>query len=174
MQKLWILTICLVLFLLSFGTSVFASEPTMKELIEKDQQFNQEVKEELIKRKFKCVDPLKLTMFDAMNLLYEAKQIVVEFGGSFTNLVHCKPGTRIIVLIPEGLLNHKLNAKKPAFVYHLLEWLQPLLFHFDVRIVKGSYKSKDSLYEWLSGDILGESDRMKCEYNIDEIMSHIQ
>ena len=60
----------------------------------------------------------------------------------------------MIVLIPEALLDHNLNAKPKHFVYNLLEWLQPLLFFFDVKIVKGSYDSTD-LYRWDSGDTLG-------------------
>ncbi len=127
----------------------------------------------LKKNDFIVADPLKLSLETGRQLLFNADVVVVEFGGSFTNLIHLEQGTKVIVLIPAALLDHKLNAKPKHFVYNLLEWLQPLLFFFDVKIVKGTYNN-DSLYRWDSGDKLGDSERTKCEYPVNQIVEFLQ
>ena len=132
----------------------------------------EEIAVSLKKSGFKFVDPLKLSLESGRNILTNTEIVIVEFGGSFTNLIHLEPGSKVIVLIPEALLDHNLNAKPKHFVYNLLEWLQPLLFFFDVKIVKGSYDSTD-LYRWDSGDTLGDSERTKCRYSVEEILNFI-
>lgn len=132
-----------------------------------------EITKSLKQNDFMFVDPLKLSLESGRQILFDVDVVVVEFGGSFTNLIHLEQGTKVIVLIPAALLDHKLNAKPKHFVYNLLEWLQPLLFFFDVKIVKGTYND-DSLYRWDSGDTLGDNERTKCEYPVNQIVEFLQ
>ena len=128
--------------------------------------------EGLSAKDFKIINPLKLKMIDAERVLSNASVVITEFGGAMTNLIHCSRETKIVILIPEALLDHRLNAKPKMFVYNVLEWLHPFLFDYNLRIVKGAYQPQNGeLYRWSSGDQLGSDERTKCTYSLTDILN---
>ena len=81
-----------------------------------------------------------------------------------TNLIHCSRETKIVILIPEALLDHRLNAKPKMFVYNVLEWLHPFLFDYNLRIVKELINHKMVNYIGGVRDQLGSDERTKCTF----------
>ena len=76
---------------------------------------NDEVKNNLIKRGFSVHKTGKMSFFEQIYLFNNAKVIVGAHGAAFTNLVFCKPKTKIIEIIPKShpnTVNRKISKVK--------------------------------------------------------------
>ncbi|MDC3249692.1 glycosyltransferase family 61 protein [Candidatus Pelagibacter sp.] len=71
---------------------------------------NDEVKNNLIKMGFSIHKTGKMPFFEQIYLFNNAKVIVGAHGAAFTNLVFCKPKTKVIEIIPKSHPN-KVNKK---------------------------------------------------------------
>lgn len=115
------------------------------------------------------IDPLKLSINEAHSVLRNTECIILEFGASITNLIHCKEGTKVIILLPEAIINPELNKKAEVFVNATYEGLAPILFKFNVTIIPGIYEAGTSKYSWESGVTMEGEERIKCLYRLEEI-----
>ncbi|MDB9739586.1 glycosyltransferase family 61 protein [Candidatus Pelagibacter sp.] len=61
-----------------------------------------EIKSYLLKKNFSIYQIGKLSFFEQIYLFNNAKIIIGAHGAAFANLIFCKPGTKVIDLIPEG------------------------------------------------------------------------
>lgn len=59
------------------------------------------IKKVLQKHKVKIIDPGKMSFFDQFNLFLGAELIIGAAGAGFSNILFCRPGTKIIVLNSE-------------------------------------------------------------------------
>ena len=76
---------------------------------------NDEVKRNLIKMGFSIHETGKMSFFEQIYLFNNAKVIVGAHGAAFTNLVFCKPKTKIIEIIPKShpnTVNKKISKVK--------------------------------------------------------------
>jgi capsular polysaccharide biosynthesis protein len=76
---------------------------------------NNEVKNNLIKMGFSIHETGKMSFFEQIYLFNNAKIIVGAHGAAFTNLVFCKPKTKIIEIIPKShpsIVNKKISKIK--------------------------------------------------------------
>jgi capsular polysaccharide biosynthesis protein len=76
---------------------------------------NDEVKKNLIKMGFSIHETGKMSFFEQIYLFNNAKVIVGAHGAAFTNLVFCKPKTKIIEIIPKShpnTVNKKISKVK--------------------------------------------------------------
>ena len=76
---------------------------------------NDEVKNNLIKNGFSIHETGKMSFFEQIYLFNNAKVIVGAHGAAFTNLVFCKPKTKIIEIIPKShpnTVNKKISRVK--------------------------------------------------------------
>ena len=76
---------------------------------------NNDVKNNLIKMGFSIHETGKMSFFEQIYLFNNAKVIVGAHGAAFTNLVFCKPKTKIIEIIPKShpnTVNKKISKVK--------------------------------------------------------------
>ena len=64
-------------------------------------------KEFVIKKKFEIHKPETISFKNQINLFRNSSIIIGAHGAAFTNIIFCKPGTKIIEIIPKDHPNKK-------------------------------------------------------------------
>ena len=108
---------------------------------------NNEVKNNLVKMGFSIHETGKMSFFEQIYLFNNAKVIVGAHGAAFTNLVFCKPKTKIIEIIPKS---HSNTVNKKICRVRNLNY-----FRFTTRDLHG-YNPKKIKWsnEKITGDIV--------------------
>ena len=81
------------------------------------------IKSNLIKMGFSIHETGKMSFFEQIYLFNNAKVIVGAHGAAFTNLVFCKPKTKIIEIIPKShpnTVNKKISKVKNLNYYRFI------------------------------------------------------
>jgi len=98
---------------------------------------NEEIKKALSKKGFKILQTGKLDFLKQVELFKNAKFVIGPHGAAFSNLVFCKPKTKVIEIKPKKQPN---NYKKISYLNNL-NYMQ-----INLKLLKLKYKDEGDMY----------------------------